>query len=104
MPNMTVVIQCDEDGQYSVGVEPEESQEHGGMTGKGGMSMGGMQGGDNEQAEGERYMEPAKSLDDALAKARQLFESSPDKQAAEGEKQAAFESGYKDMGGKMGMM
>jgi len=65
---MEVCIKKDENGQFSVGVEPDEATANPMMGGEG------MQ---QEASEG-RQMNPAKDLEDALNQARQLLSSGED--------------------------
>lgn len=71
-----VCIRLDDQGQYSVGVEPDESAETEGMvqqqqTSKPGMmDMMQAQGGNMEE---DKNMTTAKNLDDALQQARRLL-------------------------------
>lgn len=78
MANMTVEIHCDEQGQYSVGVEPEAQEMQEGMA---------------PAAEGEgSNLKPVKSLDEALQVARDLFAGDTGAQAQQAEKQ--FKAGF----------
>jgi hypothetical protein len=71
--NKTVCIACDDQGQYSVGLEgPEPAAGDGSMPPDAGGGDA-LSGGDGTQAE-QSLMAPAKDLDDALAQARALLE------------------------------
>lgn len=77
--NKTIVIACDEQGQYSVGEKPAASEE---------MGMG----------DAQPEMQPAESLDSALEMARELFGDDPTGEvSAEGDEQMA--KGFKSAGG-----
>lgn len=90
MANRTVVIDCDEQGNYSVGEEPHESQ--GAESAEGNMAEG---------SEGETNMQPAKSLDDALEMARGILSGgSEDTTDAD----AAMQKGYENVAGAPGGM
>ncbi|MFA5921180.1 MAG: hypothetical protein WC856_07795 [Methylococcaceae bacterium] len=70
-----VCIRLDDQGQYSVGAEPNESGEMEGMTQQQQTSKPGMmdmmqEGGNMEE---DKNMTPAKNLDDALQQARRLL-------------------------------
>lgn len=79
--NKTVIIQCDDQGQYAVGEEPANEDQAGGG---------------DEGAE-QQALEPAKDLDDALAKAKALFAQSEQQSGADNE--AAFQQGFQGVAG-----
>ena len=95
MSNLTVIIDCDEQGNYSVGAEPPESGSQASADTSGG------EGGAQDQGEGQIQMQAAKNLDDALAQAKALFEqaSSGNNDAA----QKAFEGGFQGTMGPQAM-
>lgn len=78
--NKTVEIVCDDQGQYSVGLEPQEQEQAEGQAG-------------GEQAP-EGYLKPVKSLDDALQVARDLLSGSTGEQAQAAENEQGFRAGF----------
>lgn len=91
MANKTVVIDCDPQGNYSVGEEPHEP-----------MGEAGSETGAGDQGEGQIQMQQAKSLDDALNMARDIF--SQGDQGGDAATQKAFEGGYQAVAGAPGGM
>lgn len=83
----TVCIELDDNGQFSVGIEPEnESALNGGAP----------EGSPQEEQGDKSFMQPAASLDDALEQARQLLSDGADTAQAN---DAAFQSGFKAVRG-----
>lgn len=81
----TVCIEMSDDGQYSVGIEPDGADS--GMT----------EGDPAEMEQDKSYMTPAKDIDDALAMAREML--SADERSPE----QAMMDGYNKGGNKMSM-
>jgi hypothetical protein len=106
MPNITVIIRCDDQGQYSVGeLDTDESTSPpAGDTPPDGMPSGqppaGMDaGGDAGDAgdagpEGGLSMQPAKSIEDALAMAKQILTEKEGSPADEAMDEDSFNKGY----------
>lgn len=84
----TVEIRCDDQGQYSVGVEPEDQEQAGQEPGQAQEPQGATEGAGDQ----EDYLKPVKSLDDALSVARDLFQGTTGAQAQTAEKQ--FKAGF----------
>lgn len=90
MANVTVEIHCDEQGQYSVGIEPEgQEQVDGAQTQGGDQPLLPAQG---EAQGGESNLKPVKSLEEALQVARDLLQGETGQQAQQAEKD--FSKGF----------
>lgn len=78
MAEITVCIEIDDQGQISVGMEPQESEDAGAQgsapSQQGGQmtNLADIPAGDEEDAE-KSYMQPAKSIDQALSMARDML-------------------------------
>lgn len=81
--SLTVCIEIDDDGQITVGTEPDEAEQ-------GGQQSGGMPGAQPMQGQGEESedanMRSVKSIDEALQVAGDLLRNAPQVQDAEGQK------------------
>jgi hypothetical protein len=101
--NKTVIIDCDDQGNYSVGEEPHESpdqeaaEQQGEGAAGGGADASGPSGGDDEDDGSGIQMQPAKSLDDALKMAKALLMQGSEADQAGAED--AFKQGYADTAG-----
>jgi hypothetical protein len=73
MPKITVEIELAEDGTVTVGAEPPDAQGEGTPTGQG----------DQPGADDKAYMQPAKSVEDALMIAKDLLTNPQAQQAAQ---------------------
>lgn len=89
--NKTILIACDDQGQYSVGEQP---------TAEAAVAV---EGADAEGHPPEATMAPARDLNDALAQAKQLFEQPQTTDGGPSPFQQGFAKVAKNDGGMNGM-
>lgn len=95
-----VKIEIDDNGQISVGQEPEEQEQPGadqGAQGGGQQQEAAAGGGADDEAAEKQYMNPVRSVDEALAMAKQLLaqaQSGTPQGQAQAQEQQGFESGF----------
>lgn len=94
----TVEIEMEDDGTFSVGSPPPETEEAGEAEGSPQDAGEDTEGSPAEESEEKAYMKPAKTIDEALDMARQLLVGGDEKEQ-QAQADADMQSGYQAVRG-----